>query len=129
MARAFLIFVGLVFAGYGVACAIDPSLAARLAGLATENGDGFAELGAMYGGLQSGIGVFCIIAGLSDRHRDSGLLLLLLGIGALAVLRGASTLRTEDLVSSYTWGALAFESFVTGTAAALLLRSNQGPVA
>lgn len=122
MARVFLVFVGLVFAGYGVACAWDPELPARLAGLAVQNGDGYAELGAMYGGLQLGVGLFCIYAGFKTGLVRPALILLLLGIGFLAALRGASALRSEDFISSYTWGALAFETFVTAASAALLLR-------
>ncbi|MEM8489591.1 MAG: DUF4345 family protein [Pseudomonadota bacterium] len=124
MSRGFLVFVGLVFVGYGIACALDPGLAARLAGLSVVNGDGYAELGAMYGGLQTGVGVFCVLAGASANHRRSGLLMLALAIGCLAILRGTSAMRTEDLVSNYTWAALAFETAVTVIAAALLMRGG-----
>jgi hypothetical protein len=122
MNRSFLLIVGLIFIAYGAACALDPGLAARLAGLQINNGDGFAELGAMYGGLQTGVGLFLAIAAFRPRLQHGALLLLVLGIGLLAALRGASALRTEEAVTAYTWGALAFESLVTGIAAALLLR-------
>jgi hypothetical protein len=48
--------------------------------------------------------------------------LLLLGIGLLAALRGIGILRADDVVSAYSWGALAFETLVTALAAALLAR-------
>ena len=124
MTRAFLLIVGLIFMAYGIACALDPNLPARLAGLAVLSGDGYAELGAMYGGLQTGVGLFLALAAVRPTLHDSALLLLLLGIGLLALLRGGSTLRTDDVVSAYTWGALAFETFVTATAAWLLLRRS-----
>lgn len=124
MARVFLIFVGLIFAAYGLACAWDPELPARLAGLEILDGDGFAEMGAMYGGLQLGVGIFCIFAGLKPPLQRGALLLLLLGIGLLAAFRGLSALRSEDFISSYTWGALAFETVVTAVSAALLLRQR-----
>lgn len=124
MTRAFLVIVGLIFLAYGVACAIDPALPARLAGLAITNGDGYAELAAMYGGLQSGVGLFLVIAAFRPALMQSALLLLVLGIGLLAVLRGAGALRSEDAVTAYTWGALAFETLVTAIAAALLNRRN-----
>jgi hypothetical protein len=125
MTRSFLLIVGAIFAAYGIACALDPALPARLAGLTISNGDGFAEMGAMYGGLQVGVGLFCILAALQPALQRGALLLLLLSIGLLAVMRGTSTLRTDELVTAYTWGALAFETLVTACAAALLLRAGQ----
>jgi hypothetical protein len=124
MNRSFLLVVGLIFIAYGVACALDPGLPARLAGLAIENGDGYAELGAMYGGLQTGVGLFLAVAAFQPRLQHGALFLLVLGIGLLAALRGASALRTEDAVTVYTWGALAFETLVTAIAAALLNRGR-----
>lgn len=124
MNRIFLTLVALIFIGYGVACAIDPDLPARLAGLQILSGDGYAEMGAMYGGLQTGVGLFCLFAAVRREHERSALLLLVLGIGFLAALRGASALRAEDVISAYTWGALAFETFVTAASAGLLLRRN-----
>lgn len=124
MNRSFLLIVGLIFAAYGIPCALDPTLPARLAGVSITNGDGFAELGAMYGGLQTGVGIFLAIAAFRPRLQDAALLLLVLGIGLLAVLRGTSALRTTDLVTAYTWGALAFETLVTAAAAALLNRAR-----
>ena len=124
MNRSFLLIVGVIFAAYGIACALDPALPARLAGLSVANGDGFAELGAMYGGLQTGVGVFLVIAAFRPRLQVAALLLLVLGIGLLALLRGTSALRTPDLLTAYTWGALAFETLVTAAAAALLIRAR-----
>jgi len=124
MIRALLLVVGLIFLAYGVACAIDPGLAARLAGLKIVNGDGYAELAAMYGGLQSGVGLYLILAAFRPTLQRGSLLLLVLGIGLLACLRGAGALRAEDAVTAYTWGALAFESIVTASAALLLLRTR-----
>lgn len=124
MHRSFLLIVGMIFIAYGIACAVDPALAARLAGLQIGNGDGFAELGAMYGGLQTGVGLYLALAAFRPSLQDGALLLLVLAIGLLAALRGASALRTEELITAYTWGALAFETLVTALAAALLLRRS-----
>lgn len=124
MNRSFLLIVGLIFIAYGVACALDPGLAARLAGLTIDNADGFAELGAMYGGLQTGVGLFLAIAAFRPRMQQGALLLLVLGIGLLAALRAASALRVDEAVTAYTWGALAFETLVTAIAAALLNRRS-----
>jgi hypothetical protein len=122
MTRVFLLLVGFIFAAYGLACALEPALPARLAGLAIINGDGFAELSAMYGGLQVGVGLFLLLAAFRPPLQTAALTLLLLGIGLLAALRGIGILRADDVVSAYSWGALAFETLVTALAAALLAR-------
>ena len=45
----------VMFIGYGVACFFSPALPAGYAGLTITSGDAFSEMGAMYGGLQTGI--------------------------------------------------------------------------
>ncbi|MEM1403071.1 MAG: DUF4345 family protein [Pseudomonadota bacterium] len=120
MTRLFLAIVGLIFLGYGIACATDPTLPSRLAGLGIINGDGLAELAAMYGGLQSGVGLFLLLAAARANLREPALLLLLLGIGLLAAMRAVGILTTSNIVTSYSWAALAFETLVTAIAAALL---------
>ncbi|WOJ94442.1 DUF4345 family protein [Congregibacter variabilis] len=122
MTRSFLVFVSVVFSGYGIACIVDPALPARLAGLEVLNGDAYAEMSAMYGGLQTGVGIFCLLAAFRSSFQSSALLLLVLGIGLLAASRALGALRSDELLTVYTWGALAFETLLTATAAALLLR-------
>lgn len=122
MDRIFLSIVALVFVGYGLACAIDPTLPARLASLAITGGDGFAEMSAMYGGLQIGVGLFCAAGAFRASLRQPALLLLLLSIGLLALLRGLGIARTDELVTAYSWSALGFELSVTLVSALLLRR-------
>ena len=112
----------LIFLGYGLACFINPELPAALAGLSIESGDGFAEMGAMYGGLQFGVGVFCLMCAAIPVHTRAGLLLLLLGIGCIALARLVSAWDADWMVGSYTWGALAFELLVSVLAAVALKR-------
>lgn len=122
MARSFLIILAVIFIGYGVACAVDPALPARLAGLSILTGDGYAEMGAMYGGLQTGVGLFCLFGAAQAPLRRPVLLLIVLAVGPLAAMRCLGALRAEDAVGSYTYGALLFESVVTALAALLLRR-------
>ncbi len=114
----------LAFVSYGLMCLFDPNVPAGFAGLTIASGDGYAELGAMYGGLQSGVGVFLLLAAWRDRDQPAALFLLFLGIGLLATLRAVGALTTSDAVSGYTWGALAFETFVACMALFLLRRSG-----
>jgi len=110
----------LVFTAYGVISLLAPGIPAGLAGLDIGNGDAYAEIGAMYGGLQTGLGVYCFFALTRPDLYRPGLLLLGLAIGALAIARLFSVLMGDDVVTGYTYGALAYE-FITATAATAAL--------
>jgi hypothetical protein len=62
---------------------------------------------------------------LREQDRPPALLLLVLGIGLLATLRAVGALTAETPPTSYTWGALAFETLVTITALYLLRRRGR----
>ena len=111
----------VMFIGYGLACFFSPGLPAGYAGLVMSDGDAFSEIGAMYGGLQTGFGLFCLIAALKPEHYRSGLLLLVVAIGLLAVGRLYSTLVGTGEVGFYTWGAMSYE-FTTAIIAGIALR-------
>jgi hypothetical protein len=84
------------------------------------NGDAFAEVGAMYGGLQTGVGLFCLLALMKPAFYRAGLALLAIGIGAMTLARLFSLLMATDVVSAYTYGALMYE-FMTAILAATAL--------
>lgn len=120
LGRTLLGVSALVFIGYGLVSLISPAIPSGLAGLEMSNGDAFAEIGAMYGGLQTGIGMFCLLAFLKPDFYKAGLVLLVLGIGTLAIARLISFLLATDPVSAYTYGALAYE-FTTAILATIAL--------
>ena len=100
----------IIFISYGLVCLFSPQVPAGYAGLGMTNGDAFAEVGAMYGGLQTGFGLFCLLGALkADLYRPT-LAALLLVVGGLALGRLYSTLTGTDPVAVYTWGAMAYES-------------------
>lgn len=113
----------LSFVGYGLACLISPQLPADFAGLAIVNGDGYAEIGAMYGGLQTGFGIFCLLGALRVDLYKPALTALFVVIGCLALGRLISTLTGADAVASYTWGAMAYE-FATAILAGIALKKT-----
>ena len=112
----------LVFMAYGLVSLLYPVIPSGLAGLEMSNGDAFAEIGAMYGGLQTGLGLFCLLALLKPDFYYAGLALLLLGIGSLALARLFSFMMVTDTVSAYTYGALIYEFLTAALAATALLR-------
>ncbi|HDZ07477.1 DUF4345 family protein [Pseudohongiella sp.] len=99
----------LVFIAYGLVSLVSPAIPAGFAGLEMGNGDAFAEVGAMYGGLQTGIGGFCLLALIKPDFYRGGLALLTIGIGAMTMARLVSLLMATDAVSAYSYGALGYE--------------------
>jgi hypothetical protein len=111
----------ITFISYGLMCLISPSVPAGYAGLEMISGDGYAEIGAMYGGLQIGFGLFCLLGALrSDLHKPA-LTSLVVVVGGLAIGRLYSTVTGTEPVGAYTYGAMTFE-FLTATLAGVALR-------
>ena len=113
----------LVFVSYGIACLVNPGLPVGYAGLTIVTGDGYAEIGAMYGGLQTALGLVCLLAYLRPAYGKQTLALLLLTIGSLALARLYSILSTDLSVTAYSWGAFAYEA-LTATLAGIALQQS-----
>lgn len=113
LAKLLLWISAVAFAGYGLLCAFLPEVAAGYAGLGLTNADARIEMGAMYGGLQIGIGLFCILAALNEHYRMSGLIVLALLVGGLATMRSYGLAMASDPVTIYTTGALSYELLTT----------------
>ena len=112
----------ILFIGYGLACLLSPDIPTSYAGLGMNTGDAFAEIGAMYGGLQTGFGVFCLLGAIRQEFHRPALVSLVLMVGSLALARLFSTLTGDMPVGSYTYGALVYE-FSTAILAGLALRT------
>lgn len=119
--KAILLISAFVFIAYGLASLFSPELPAGYAGLAMTTGDAYAEIGAMYGGLQTGFGIFCLLGALRTDFYRPALASLLLLVGGLVVARLYSTAMSNEPVAYYTYGAIVFES-VTAALAGLALR-------
>lgn len=124
MDKFVLYLAGATFTAYGLACLVSPGIAADAASLSMRNADAVAEVGAMYGGFQTGFGLFCLLAAWQPDYRRAGLWALLLGIGLLAVGRSLHAIVASGELSAYTYGAIAFESVITLLAALGLRRRN-----
>jgi hypothetical protein len=113
-----------VFIAYGLVGIANPALPAGFAGLIIGSGDAYAEISSMYGGLQTGLGAFCLLAVMRTEYYRAGLAMLVLGIGAVGATRLLAALMTPDPVTAYTWGASAYE-ITTAVIAALAWRAEK----
>ncbi|HBX38813.1 MAG TPA: hypothetical protein DEG76_16670 [Pseudohongiella sp.] len=119
----------LIFVAYGLVSLISPAVPAGFAGLVMTNGNAYAEIGSMYGGLQTGVGLYCLLAILNREYYRGGLAVLVIGIGMLACARLISALATNDPLTFYTWGALGYEAVTVLIAAIALRQSYQARLA
>lgn len=110
-----------IFIAYGLACLFSPELPAGYAGLGLVSGDALPEIGAMYGGLQTGFGLFCLLGALQVAYYRPALVLLTLCIGGLALARCFWALTGDGVIGGYTYGAAVYE-ITTTVLAALALR-------
>jgi len=120
-ARVFLALSALVWLPYGLFCFFQPEYLEQAAGVFASTATGTIELRAMYGGLQTGFGLFCLLGALRREFFRPALTALLLVVGGLALARLYSTATSADPVGGYTWAAMAYE-FTTATLAGLALR-------
>ena len=117
LSKAVLWVTAVVFIGYGLVCFIDPQIPATYSGIGLTNADSWIETAAMYGGLQAGLGFFCLIAAIKPEYSRAGLLMVICIIGGLASARGISFAFTTNPVTSYTYGALGYEALTAILAA------------
>ncbi len=104
LGKVILWISAIMFIAYGLMCLFSPALPTGYAGLTMSSGDAFVEIGAMYGGLQTGFGFFCLLGALRNDFYRPALTSLLLVVGGLALARLYSTATSTDPVGSYTYG-------------------------
>lgn len=123
LGKTVLSISSLVFIAYGLVSLISPAIPAGFAGLIMSNGDAFTEISSMYGGLQTGVGLFCLLAVLKPEFYRSGLMLLVIAIGALALARLVSIFLAPEPVTAYSYGGFGYE-FITALLAFVALRKT-----
>jgi len=116
-------FTGVVFAGYGLWCAVDPGVVAATSGLAYPTPGAEVEARAMYGGLQAGFGAFLLVGAIRLALRLPALVALLLVVGGLATFRavGLALAGPDD----YNIGAVLYETTTTLLAAVAWAREQR----
>jgi len=119
--RIFLGLSALVWLPYGLYCFFAPASLVEAAGVVGQTATGTTEVRAMYGGLQSALGILLGSAVLRASLVRPALLAVAFATGGLGVARLFGLLLDGGL-SSYTGMALAFEFTSAGIAIALLRR-------
>ena len=121
-AKIFLGISGLLFAGYGLVCLASPAFVADATGMQLATGSASVEVRAMYGGLQTAIGLLALLGVARDELRAP--MLLCLGILFFGLASGRLLgIAVDANPGSYNFVALAFEAVSAAIALALLSRS------
>lgn len=122
LTRIFLGVNAAMFIGYGLYCFFVPEKVGNLAGLQAQSADGRVELRAMYGGLQTAVGVLALCGLLRPALQLpalTGLFFIFTGLACARVLG----VFMDDGTGSYTTGVIALE-VVFALVAFVLLRRN-----
>jgi hypothetical protein len=121
--RILLAFTGLMFAVYGLVCLVNPGLPAGYAGMELPGISASTEVVAMYGGLQTGLGLLFITWAWRPHLVVPALTVLLFSVGGLALARVTGLVRSG--VDPYNLGAVGYEA-TTAILAAVALRLERG---
>ena len=128
---------GAIFFGLGVVSVYDPEIPAAWSGIFIASQDAYAEIAAMYGGLEIAVGSILLASALMKEYLKAGLWLLFIIISYVAAARAFTVIRELDSsveiagsqvgiemtssFTSYTWGVLTFEVVVALLALIALL--------
>jgi hypothetical protein len=126
---AIKIFLGLnalVFIGYGLYCLALPSAVADQTGMQLSTGVATVEVRAMYGGLQTAIGLLALAGILRPAMQSAALIALAFLFFGLASGRMVGIAIDPD-PGAYNFGAVAFEAVFAAIAAGLLVKSSAPP--
>ena len=121
--RIILGLTGLAFAGYGVYCAIDLDVVIELTGVVFRSATPAVEARAMYGGLQTGLGLLFFNAAVNRRLTAYGLVAMVFVLGGLALGRALGMYLDE--IDEYNTGAFIYESSSAVLAAVALWRERR----
>jgi hypothetical protein len=119
--RLFLGFTGLLFAGYGLVCLAAPETVANLTGLQLSTGTASVEVRAMYGGLQTAVGLLALLAVARESLRTP--ILLCIAVIFFGLVSGRLVgIAIDPDPGSYNFFAAGYEAASAAVAFALLPR-------
>ena len=108
LAKPFLILNAVAWLPWGITCLINPALLAELTGLAMTSPTAITEVRTMYGGVQTSVGLFCLLGAIYSTLTRPALGMVAFIFAGLAVGRVAG-FAIDLSGSEYTYGAMGFE--------------------
>lgn len=114
-----------IFIGYGLICFLYPGFVASIVSLEPTAASALIELRAMYGGLQTAIGLLALSGALMADLRRPTLLMTLILLGGLALAR-ASAIMIAGLWDFYNLFALVYETATALAALVAVARPTSG---
>jgi hypothetical protein len=124
MIKAYLLFNAVAYIGFSLWCTIAPEKTASSLGLTFRSGSGKSEYITVYGGLEMGVALFFLIAALTPKYQEPGLLFAVFFYGGLVVFR-LFTFATVTGIERITHGFGASE-LVLGLIGAWLWWTREG---
>ena len=121
--KLFLGVSGLLFVGYGLACLAFPGIVADTTGMQLATGTATVEVRAMYGGLQTAIGLLAGLAVVREPLRVP--ILLCLAVLFFGLVSGRLVgIAIDPDPGSYNFVAAGYEGVSAAIALALLSKST-----
>ncbi len=120
-AKIFLGLNALVFVGYGLVCLASPAVVADQTGMQLATGVARTEVRAMYGGLQTAVGLLALAGAMRPALQPTVLLTFVFLFFGLASGRIVGILVDPD-PGFYNFSAAAFETLFGAISTALLAR-------
>ena len=123
MAKAFLIFNGVLYVALAAWCTIAPIKTSSAIGFGLPSDSAKSEYIVVYGGLELAMGVFFLLCAFKADMLEAGLWFALLTYGCLMVYRWSTIFALKDL-STFIYTMVAVETVMTAVSAWLLWRQT-----
>ncbi len=108
--KPYLIFTLLIWLPWGLVCIFNTTVIAEIIGVTSVTASGNSDLRAMYGGVQTAVGLMAALA-LYNTRLFPNLLFTLAFLGSCLAFSRSYGLSVDNSGSVYTWGVVAYEYF------------------
>jgi len=125
VAKIFLMFCGLLYAGLAIWCSVSPSVTSKKVGFEIQQGSGQSEFFTVYGGLEMGLACIFLMPLIRSDLLFGSLLACTLIHFCLVLFRSISFLLFSDISSmTYKLAVGEWVIFVVGLICLLLSRES-----
>lgn len=123
MAKAFLIFNGVLYIALGLWCTLLPMKTSSAIGFSLPNSSAKSEYLVVYGGLELAMGVFFLLCAFKANMTEAGLWFALLTYGCLMLYRWGTIIAFKDL-SAFIYTIVVVETVMAAAAGWLVWRES-----